>query len=113
MFLDFLLKRNHPEKPVVVNCNEARVYVGSYVVGTNESGHMVSTGYSVVAGDVVVKHLDPVVVKDERGVSRLDAVVLCAGSDVAEVLVYGRRKTLVRLYKLKDTGVGRVFVEKL
>jgi hypothetical protein len=109
MIWELLFKK--PDK--TINCNAARLYVGNYVSDTNQFGCMIDCYYEVISGSISIKRLLPVYVSDDSGLSKLAVIVVYPKSDVVELLVYGKEKIRVKLFKVEKGKHSRIFKQRL
>lgn len=97
-----------------INCNAALVHVGNYIVGSNETSHMVVCKYELESGEISVKSIAPVMINDESGRHPMDRVTIYPVTNKAEVIVYGRGEPRrIVLYKLNGTGHSRMYRQRL
>ncbi len=110
----FLSPPKQYKLPHRFNCNAALVYVGNYVVGTNENERVINCKFEVVSGNICTKNLKPVTVYDGTGSSKLSRMIIYPSTDMAEILVHGHHRLhKIMLYKIKDRGHSKLYRQRL
>jgi len=93
-------------KEQIFNC--ARVYVGSYLVDTNQFTHDSVYGYNILNGNITTRELRPIRVRQNQvdNYKLLKTVILYPMTDEATIVVFSRSHKGERTIKLVKHKIG-------